>query len=133
MSFAVISGRNDGYPCIPELDESISANRTPPYPDFIFRCILEQNDGYPHISKLGESVSADRIPPYPEFIFRCVPGLNDGYPSLLKMGKLEEKSKSSIYAGEKKIVALFMGNKEIRTAFCHGQKVFYKYFVKINA
>jgi hypothetical protein len=131
MSFAVISGRNDGYPCIPSLDESVSADRTPPYSDFMFTVPA---GSYPTLKMLRPlKASAELTLPYPDFMFRCVPELNDGYPSLLKMGRLEEKAVSSIYAGEKKIVALFTGNKEIKTAFCRGQKVFYKYFVKINA
>lgn len=45
MSFAIISGRNNGYPCIPELDELISAERKPPYSDFMMIAAGEQLSG----------------------------------------------------------------------------------------
>lgn len=46
MSFAIISGRNNGYPCIPELDELISAERKPPYSDFM---MIAAGNSYPVI------------------------------------------------------------------------------------
>lgn len=50
MSFAIISGRNNGYPCIPELDELISAERKPPYSDFM---MIAAGNSYPVIKKLA--------------------------------------------------------------------------------
>lgn len=131
MSFAAISGRNEGYPCIPSLDESVSADRTPPYSDYMFTVLP---DCYPSLKKLKPlRASAELTRPYPDFMFRCVPELNEGYPSLLKMGRLKEESVSFVYAGDKKIISLFAGDKEIKTAFCRGRTVLYKYLVKTNA
>ena len=99
MSFAIISGRNNGYPCIPELDELISAERKPPYSDFM---MIAAGNSYPVIKKLAlKKSSADRTIPYPDFIFRCIPNLNGGYPYFPKLGTLAEDVKSSLFAGER--------------------------------
>lgn len=80
MSFAIIIGRNNGYPCIPELDEFVSAERKPPYSDFM---LLVEENNYPMIKKLAlKKTSAERTVPYPDFIMRCYPELNDGYPCI---------------------------------------------------
>ena len=130
MSFAIIGGRNNGYPCIPELDEFVSAERKSPYSDFM---LIVPEGGYPMIKKLApKKFSAERMPPYPDFMFRCIPELNDGYPYLLKFGSLAEEVESSLFAGEKKIINIFAGDREIKSAYCHGQAAFVKYYVKIN-
>lgn len=85
MSFAIIGGRNNGYPCIPELDEFVSAERTPPYSDFM---LIVPEGGYPMIKKLApKKFSAERTPPYPDFMFRCIPELNGGYPCIKRKEK----------------------------------------------
>ena len=39
MGFMIIPGRNDGYPCIPELpDLPQNADMIPPLPDMYLRC-----------------------------------------------------------------------------------------------
>lgn len=130
MSFIIISGRNNGYPCIPELDDLISAERKPPYNDFI---LIVPEDSYPVIKKLvNKKTSAERSFPYPEFIMRCYPELNDGYPYLRKLGTLSEDVKSSLFAGEKKIINIFAGNKKIKSAYCREETMFTKYYVKRN-
>lgn len=130
MSFAIIIGRNNGYPCIPELDEFVSAERKPPYSDFM---LLVEENNYPMIKKLAlKKTSAERTAPYPEFIMRCYPGLNDGYPYLLKLGTLTEDVQSSLFAGEKKVINIFAGDREIKSAYCRGEAVFVKYYVKRN-
>lgn len=130
MSFAIISGRNNGYPCIPELDELISAERKPPYSDFM---MIAVGNSYPVIKKLAlKKSSADRTIPYPDFIFRCIPNLNGGYPYLPKLGTLAEDVKSSLFAGERKAVNIFAGDREIKSAYCRGEEVFVKRYVKRN-
>lgn len=130
MSFAIISGRNNGYPCIPELDEFVSAERKPPYSDFM---LLIADNSYPTIKKLAlKKISAERTTPYPDFIMRCYPELNDGYPYLLKLGTPAEDVQSSLFAGEKKVINIFAGDREIKSAYCRGEAVFVKYYVKRN-
>ena len=130
MSFAIISERNNGYPCIPELDEFVSAERKPPYSDFM---LLVEENNYPMIKKLAlKKTSAERTVPYPDFMFRCVPHLNNGYPYLLKLGTLAEAVKSSLFAGEKKVINIFAGDREIKSAYCRGEAVFVKCYVKRN-
>ena len=130
MSFAIIIGRNNGYPCIPELDEFVSAERKLPYSDFM---LLVEENNYPMIKKLAlKKTSAERTVPYPDFIMRCYPALNDGYPYLLKLGTLAEAVKSSLFAGEKKVINIFAGDREIKSAYCRGEAVFVKYYVKRN-
>lgn len=130
MSFAIISERNNGYPCIPELDEFVSAERKPPYSDFM---LLVEENNYPMIKKLAlKKTSAERTVPYPDFIMRCYPELNYGYPYLLKLGMLAEDVQSSLFAGEKKVINIFAGDREIKSAYCRGEAVFVKYYVKRN-
>lgn len=130
MSFAIIIGRNNGYPCIPELDEFVSAERKPPYSDFM---LLVEENNYPMIKKLAlKKTSAERTVPYPDFIMRCYPELNDGYPYLLKLGTLAEDVQSSLFAGEKKVINIFAGDREIKSAYCRGKAVFVKHYVKRN-
>lgn len=51
----IIPGRNDGYPCIPELpDLPQDAGMIPPLPDMYFRCTDGVNDGYPAILSVSE-------------------------------------------------------------------------------
>ncbi|MCM1269012.1 MAG: hypothetical protein NC247_00105 [Ruminococcus flavefaciens] len=130
MSFAIISERNNGYPCIPELDEFVSAERKPPYSDFM---LLVEENNYPMIKKLAlKKTSAERTVPYPDFIMRCYPELNDGYPYLLKLGALTEDVQSSLFAGEKKVINILAGDREIKSAYCRGEAVFVKCYVKRN-
>lgn len=100
MSFAIISGRNNGYPCIPELNEFVSAEENPPYPDFMMR---------------------------------CCPELNEGYPWILKLVTLDEATESSLYAVNKKIIGIFAGSKEIKSAYCREKAVFFKYYVRASS
>ena len=130
MSFEIIIGRNNGYPCIPELDEFVSAERKPPYSDFM---LLVEENNYPMIKELAlKKTSAERTAPYPDFMFRCVPHLNDGYPYLLKLGTLTEDVQSSLFSGEKKVINIFAGDREIKSAYCRGEAVFVKCYVKRN-
>ena len=54
MTQTIISGRNNGYPCIAELPELDSIKTLEaPYPDMIMRVLGESvNDGYPCIIPL---------------------------------------------------------------------------------
>ena len=54
MGFMIIPGRNEGYPCIPELpDLPQNADMIPPLPDMYLRCEEGVNGGYPAVPSLS--------------------------------------------------------------------------------
>lgn len=58
MEQTIVTGRNNGYPCIPQLaDISKLQQSSPPYPQYIMRCLGSGvNDGYPCIMSLAGAV-----------------------------------------------------------------------------
>lgn len=53
MSFYILDSRNNGYPCIYELQDIPDTDMKIPYPHGVFMCMGEYNDGYPFIPEIN--------------------------------------------------------------------------------
>lgn len=121
MTFEIYEGRNQGYPCIPELAELDGAEPVSP----VCRMMFSTNgSGYPVISAVPD-VDAKLIKPLPEYMTICFGDrANDGYPWISELKAIVRRSESSLYFGDKKAERLYFNGKEIETAFCNDEKVF---------
>ena len=83
MSLYIIDGRNDGYPCVPEILELPEISLVPPIPSGTLLVSPYKNHGYPSVNKLGslpdEVVLAE---PYPDTVMIVLEDYNDGYPCI---------------------------------------------------
>ena len=78
MALSIVSGRNNGYPCIPEISDAPSTAFKVPY----FEYGMYTVDGsYPIIRQLPELETVKFIPPFPEYSWVILGAdVNDGYP-----------------------------------------------------
>lgn len=128
-----IEGRNNGYPCIAELQDPPSTGFSAPFPEYFFKFDPQTNNGYPYIVQAPKIPRhTELLPPYPDFIMHCLGNeFNDGYPCIMKLENIERMIFSDIYFGEQKAERLFMGGKAVEAAYCNGQKVYgYIYVTK---
>lgn len=131
MSMVFIDGRNNGYPCILELQDPPNTEFAAPFPEYFFEFDPQKNNGYPyavHIPKIPRQTAL--LPPYPDFIMRCLGDeFNDGYPCIMKLENIECQIFSNVYFGKYKAEKLFMGEKAVEAAYCNGQKVYGNIYV----
>jgi len=78
VALSIVSGRNDGYPCVPEISDAPSTAFKVPY----FEYGMYSVDGsYPIITKLPDLRGAEFTPPFHEFQWLIMGAdVNDGYP-----------------------------------------------------
>ena len=50
----IVSGRCEGFPCVPDAYEPYSARFTAPFPQNMMTAVSGVNDGFPYISALDE-------------------------------------------------------------------------------
>lgn len=123
----------DGYPhafCIPEIPRQTEF--LPPYPDAVWKVGGAVRDGYPHAFSVPEIPrQTTLLPPYPDFCIYCLgEDFNDGYPCILRLENIERSIFSDIYFGSSEAKELFVGGKTVESAYCNGQKVYGRIYVK---
>ena len=127
MGFEIIEGRNDGYPCIPELRECESTALTYPVSEFMF---TPGESGYPEIARLPEAETGF-TGEQPEYIMMCFgEQVNGGYPWISGLKTAVRASYSYLYFGDRHAEKLYYEGKEIETAYCGGRKVFDTYLIR---
>ncbi len=127
MKFEIIKGRNEGYPCIPELNERESAGFIQPVCEYLFS---SGSEGYPVIADVPES-STGFTGTLPECMMMCFgEKVNGGYPWIRNISSLRSITESSLYYGGKKIQGMYYNGKHCGTAFCNGGTVFDTYSVR---
>ncbi len=128
MSMSIISGRNEGFPCIPDVPDMHSTNLVVPYPGAAVIIDGTHCDGFPFTmtsSDLPGSVSPSV--PYPLALMTVSAGYNSGFPAVRSAEFVNEVSFSQLCFGDVPIDELFFGSTEIKFAYCGGGTVFRKY------
>ena len=121
MAFEIINGRNNGYPCIPELNERQSAALVSPVCEYMFKAGAT---GYPVVAGLSENTCGISVP-YPETLMICFgKDVNDGYPWIRNIKALRSVTESSLFFEGRRAERLYFNGNICETAFCNGKKVF---------
>ncbi len=127
MKFEIITGRNQGYPCIPELNERESAGFIQPVCKYLFS---SGREGYPVIADVPES-STGFAGTLPECLMMCFgANVNNGYLWIRNISALRSVTESSLYYGGRKVQGMYYNEKPCGTAFCNGGTVFDTYSVR---
>ena len=134
MSLYIISGRNEGYPCVPEVQELPEAKLFPPVYGRVMKISPHINEGYPYVGEikpLPESVSL--VYPYPDTVMSVLgEEFNSGYPCIPALENAERKVMSKIVFGERAVRGMYYGGRYIRRAYCKGEEVYKVYWEKIK-
>lgn len=127
MGFEIIDGRNDGYPCIPELRECDNTGLINPVCEFMF---TPGESGYPAIARLPEAETGFTGEP-PEYMMMCFgEKVNGGYPWISELKTAVSTSYSYLYFGGSHAERLYYEGKAVKTAYCGGRKVFDTYLIR---
>lgn len=127
MAFSIISGRNQGYPCISELRERSSAVLVQPICEFMFDL---SGGGYPVIAPVRKA-SAELVSPIPEYIMVCLGDrVNSGLPWITVLKALRSVMESSLYFRGRQVQAMYFNENPCKTAYCNGKKVFAEYLIR---
>ncbi|MDE5770504.1 MAG: hypothetical protein K2I06_02580 [Ruminococcus sp.] len=132
MSFYVLDGRNNGYPCISELQDMNGTDMKKPYNSSYFMAGNEVNGGYPSLICMKNVPKTDMKIPYPHGAFICLgDDFNDGYPFIAEINNVGLQTYSSIYFGENHISKLYLNGEYITKAYCNEQEVFSVKYIKV--
>lgn len=125
MSMTIIQGKNNGYPCIPELTDNFAVIHTPPFWEFSMKLSPYLNNGYPVMLQIPVPKRKTAMKPlFPDFYMHCLgSNFNNGYPCILKLENITRSPFVNIFFGKSKAHRLFFGTGEISSAFCNGQKI----------
>lgn len=157
--FEIIADRNQGYPCIPELEERDSAELTEPLCQFMlaagengYLCISEMEErdsaelteplcqfmfvagenGYPVIASMPE-VSPKLVPPFPDYMMMCFgETINGGLPWIRAIKAIEKVFFSSLYFEDKQVQRIYFEGQDLTAAYCNGCKVFDKHYDRMK-
>lgn len=125
MGMVIVPGKNNGYPFVEGLTDTISFADTPPCHEFYMRISPSLNDGYPAIVQIPQAGGTGLSEPYPDFMFHCLgEDFNDGYPLILQLHGITREPFSDIFFAENNAAELFFGNSRVEAAYCNGQKVY---------
>ena len=129
MSLYIIDGRNDGYPCVPEISELPETGLVPPIPSGTLFVSPYKNNGYPSVNKLGSlPEKINLIYPYTRISMRILGnGFNSGYPCIPALEKAVIKMDSKLKFGTLPVIGMYLGNEMIKNAFC-GETPVYKVY-----
>lgn len=131
MSLYILSGRNNGYPCVPELQDIPDTDMKKPYNSNCFISGDNINDGYPSLMCFKNIPQTDMKVPYPHGAFMCLgDDFNDGYPFIPEITNVRLRTYSSLYFGEKPVSELYFNGEYITKAYCNEQKVFNVKYIK---
>jgi len=121
MAFEIIKGRNQGYPCIPELNERESADLVGTVNEYMF---FAESGRYPVIAQLSVA-SAKLEAPFPEYMMTCFgENVNDGFPWLGRLKAIRKRTESSLCYNGRNIRRMYFNEKICKTAYCNGLRVF---------
>lgn len=129
MTFKIIEGRNQGYPCIPELSERDDAKLVAPVCMYMF---TTGESGYPVIAPVPDAVP-ELTSPLPEYMMICFgEKVNSGLPWIGGLKAAVQISDSSLYFSDKQIRGMYFGEQALELAYCNGAKVFETYYVRMK-
>lgn len=121
MVFEIIKGRNQGYPCIPELNECESAKLISPVNEYMF---FAGSGEYPVIVQVP-AASAKLEAPFPEYMMTCFgENVNGGFLWLGRLKAIRNRTESELYNNGRKIRRMYFNENSCKTAYCNGLRVF---------
>ena len=125
MAFEIISGRNQGYPCVPELNERESAKLVSPVNEFM---LFGGNGSYPVVVQLPE-ISGKLSAPLPEYMMMCFgENVNGGLPWIKKLKAVRNKTESALCYNGRNVRQMYFNENLCKTAYCNGLRVFDTFF-----